>query len=312
MANKVGPRVLFVSGINDSGKVKVNSVARDGCTLNYQVEGSCGVYSLLESPDFEKLRLFLDTSLSQQFESRFAKVSLIFNQIANEETHKISLRKLVKLQELTGLACINKPQSVLINTRDHVASVLTGLSGLIIPRVTRVAFNSRIQLDGAIKDSAMTFPLILRPVGIHYNEDMILLKDAEALDQVPLTFYDGSDYHLIEFIETRSEEGFYEKIRLIVIDGEVYIKHVYFSSTWCTGEGTREAVDLRPELQQKEQGIIESFETEVKPKISERIREISTRLGLDVFGIDCYIYPDGRLLLFEANACMNILAEELG
>ena len=158
----------------------------------------------------------------------------------------------------------------------------------------------------------MTFPLILRPVGIHYNEDMILLKDAEALDQVPLTFYDGSDYHLIEFIETRSEEGFYEKIRLIVIDGEVYIKHVYFSSTWCTGEGTKEAVDLRPELQQKEQGIIESFETEVKPKISERIREISTRLGLDVFGIDCYIYPDGRLLLFEANACMNILAEELG
>jgi hypothetical protein len=36
-------------------------------------------------------------------------------------------------------------------------------------------------------------------------------------------------------------------------------------------------------------------------------REIATRLGRDFFGVQCNIDEDGRVLLFEANACMNIL-----
>ncbi|WDE99128.1 hypothetical protein PQO03_14930 [Lentisphaera profundi] len=312
MNKQTPPKVLFVSGINDSGEVKVNTIAPNGITLNYQVEGSCSVFNSLESADFQKLRLFLDTTLSQQFESRFMRVSLIFNQIANEETHKISLQKLTKLQEMTGLICINEPQSVLINTREHVALVLADLAGLIVPKVARISFKNPDQLAAAVNDSGIAFPMIIRPVGIHYNKDMILLQNREALNQVPLAFCDGRDYHIIEFFDICSEQGLYEKIRLIVIDGEVYIKHLYFSDVWCTGEETREIMNVRPELWARGQGVLDSFETAIKPKISERIREIAMRLGLDVFGIDCYIYPDGRILLFEANACMNILIPEKG
>ncbi|HLB79925.1 MAG TPA: hypothetical protein VJJ77_05430, partial [Dongiaceae bacterium] len=34
--------------------------------------------------------------------------------------------------------------------------------------------------------------------------------------------------------------------------------------------------------------------------------EIAARVGLDFFGVDGALLPDGRLLVFEANACMRV------
>ena len=50
------------------------------------------------------------------------------------------------------------------------------------------------------------------------------------------------------------------------------------------------------------------FDREWKPRLLPIFREIGARLGLDYFGVDCNIDETGRVLLFEANACMNILA----
>ncbi len=36
-------------------------------------------------------------------------------------------------------------------------------------------------------------------------------------------------------------------------------------------------------------------------------REIHSRVGLEYFGLDCNVRPNGDLLIFEANANMNIL-----
>ena len=43
------------------------------------------------------------------------------------------------------------------------------------------------------------------------------------------------------------------------------------------------------------------------PEIRPAIREISERLQLEYFGVDCNIRPNGELLIFEANANMNVL-----
>jgi hypothetical protein len=49
------------------------------------------------------------------------------------------------------------------------------------------------------------------------------------------------------------------------------------------------------------------FEREWSSQLRPVFREIATRLELDFFGVDCNIDEDGRVLLFEANPCMNIL-----
>ncbi|MBT8062428.1 MAG: hypothetical protein KJO85_07070, partial [Gammaproteobacteria bacterium] len=44
---------------------------------------------------------------------------------------------------------------------------------------------------------------------------------------------------------------------------------------------------------------------------SEALKEIANRLQLDYFGVDCQIAPDGEILLFEANANMNMMVDVL-
>jgi len=40
------------------------------------------------------------------------------------------------------------------------------------------------------------------------------------------------------------------------------------------------------------------------------IQEITNRLGLEIYGIDCSLRPDGSMLIFEANANMNFLTND--
>lgn len=46
---------------------------------------------------------------------------------------------------------------------------------------------------------------------------------------------------------------------------------------------------------------------EMLPPLRPAIAEIARRLQLEYFGMDCNLRPDGRLLVFEANANMNVL-----
>ena len=57
------------------------------------------------------------------------------------------------------------------------------------------------------------------------------------------------------------------------------------------------------ELKQREA----RFEAEVLPGLKPAIDEITSRLKLEYYGIDCFVRPDGDMVVFEANANMNVL-----
>jgi glutathione synthase/RimK-type ligase-like ATP-grasp enzyme len=46
---------------------------------------------------------------------------------------------------------------------------------------------------------------------------------------------------------------------------------------------------------------------EALPQLRPAIDEITSRLKLEYYGIDCNLRPDGQMLIFEANANMNNL-----
>ena len=52
------------------------------------------------------------------------------------------------------------------------------------------------------------------------------------------------------------------------------------------------------------------LETEVIPELKAAIQEITKRLNLELYGIDCSLHPGGRMLIFEANANMNFLTND--
>jgi hypothetical protein len=59
-------------------------------------------------------------------------------------------------------------------------------------------------------------------------------------------------------------------------------------------------------MRDEEAVFMESFDSVFGPELQRVLRELATRIGLDYFGIDCSIAPDGRLLLFEADAAMLV------
>ncbi|MBD3842933.1 MAG: hypothetical protein IE909_13840, partial [Campylobacterales bacterium] len=116
---------------------------------------------------------------------------------------------------------------------------------------------------------------------------------------------DGREYYLTQFVEY-AQNGIYAKYRLVVVDGEIFLRHVMFSRMWMVHNKTQ---DKENTLRQK---ISKSFIREIKPFIQPIISQIYERLGLDYFGIDCNIDKDMNLLVFEINPNMNIFIETKG
>ena len=63
----------------------------------------------------------------------------------------------------------------------------------------------------------------------------------------------------------------------------------------------------RAEHREEERRFLEHPETVLGPVAWGALRAIQEALGLDYFGVDFALSPDGELLLFEANAAMAML-----
>jgi hypothetical protein len=117
---------------------------------------------------------------------------------------------------------------------------------------------------------------------------------------------DGSDYYLIQYIDYK-EDGLYKKYRLVVIDGEVFIRHLIYSDNWLIHSRSREYMKKNPDYREKERKVLQTFDETLKPKIQPVIKQIHSALELDYFGIDCTIDSHMHITCFEINANMNVM-----
>jgi len=97
-----------------------------------------------------------------------------------------------------------------------------------------------------------------------------------------------------------------------VIDGRPYIRHLIISDEWMIHSDSRRYMEQKQQRQQEETQALDTFDSRIAPLIQPIISEIHQRLQLEYFGIDCHITSDGKMLLFEANATMNILLNNAG
>lgn len=61
-----------------------------------------------------------------------------------------------------------------------------------------------------------------------------------------------------------------------------------------------------PWMQAEEHAFIENPWAALGPRALAARRNIQQRVGLDYFGIDCGLTPDGRVVLFEVHASMLV------
>lgn len=228
---------------------------------------------------------------------------LILNLITDPDQNPKTLENLGKLLREYSGQVINPPAAVMRSTRDRVAKLLEGTPGLIAPKTVRVRNAKPDLVVGAIERADLKFPLIVRLAGTHTG---IIVGLFDRIDDVRAAITQSGEHIVTEFADFRSEDGLYRKYRAFFIGEQIIFRHMLVSDAWNVhaADRMRFMVD-RPELLAEEQAMFEHAGGALPAGVIDTLEAIRTRMPLDYFGMDFGILPDGRVVLFEANATMN-------
>lgn len=240
-----------------------------------------------------------DTGLSQLDFGRAAVV----NYVADSDLCSAALDVVEGIVDRGGGPCFNHPARVRLTGRHHISERLSKLPGLEVPRTALIAANDPDDLIRQIDAAGISWPVILRVPGTHAGLATALAPTAA---DVPRAIYSlpvgGKPLYATAFHDYRDDDGLHRKLRLVVVGRRVFARHFVTGEGWSVHAG-----DRLQDTAHGEEAILDGFPASVSVDVEGLALAIADELGLDWFGIDCCPRPDGRLLIFEANASMNVL-----
>lgn len=265
--------------------------------------GNADIYKLLpETIAFDQV------NLSKSFQRRQGKTDVtrferILNLVTDADQHPDTLASVGKLLRGYKGRVINRPEAILRTSRDRVAKRLDGIEGLRVPKAIRL----RNPKPGAASEAAgranMAYPLIARQAGTHTGKIIGVFNGPAELDAA---VSGQGTVILTEFVDFSSEDGLFRKYRVFWIGGKRIFRHLITADSWNIHARQRfDFMARHPALIAEERRIMEDPAGVFPATVSLALKTVDDRLRLDFFGIDFGILPDGRAVLFEANATMN-------
>jgi len=205
---------------------------------------------------------------------------------------------------------INAPQHIPSVGREAASALLGDAPGVLIPPTLRA---SRAQLQAIAAGAAgladllagCDFPVILRPVGSHGGHGLDRITDSASLADY-LARVDALDFFVSRFIDYRSADGFYRKMRVALIDGVPFACHMGVSTHWMIhylNAGMYEEAWKR-----EDEALFMAGFDDFAQRHAQALEAIYQRSGLDYVCIDCAQTADGQLLVFEIDHAMVVHA----
>jgi glutathione synthase/RimK-type ligase-like ATP-grasp enzyme len=297
--------ILFTKGINDRNLVEI--APKKNGQFEFKIDGSCNVMRHLQLDKTATAAVVLFGNKVRQPDFQLPEVpSLIFNQISDPDSHKGALERCVQLCEQVPCPVINRPEKILATTRERVSEMLRDIPGVVLPRTIRCQPKSPTDVFKQAEAAGLKFPVIVRLAGAHGGKASMLIDGRDDLAKLDVYPFDGSEFYLTEFVDYKDRDGLYRKLRIVVVDGKPLFRHLLADEQWMIHAASLDFMDKRPELYEEEKQALAGFVTKLAPRIQPAIDAITERMGLEYFGIDCHIDEAGELLVFEANANMNV------
>jgi hypothetical protein len=176
--------------------------------------------------------------------------------------------------------------------------LLKDIPSLVVPRIRRIARADMAAF--ATANEGLARPLLVRPTGSHGGDDLERLDNRAELaayaQRVP-----ADEYYVSDFWDYRGTDGLFRKYRLIFVDCQVFPYHLAITRHWLAHYWRAEMADA---MKREEEAFLADFRQAFRGPAADAVREAARRLELDYAGMDCTILPDGRVLVFEANAAM--------
>jgi Flp pilus assembly protein TadD len=200
-----------------------------------------------------------------------------------------------------GKPLLNPPPAIARTGRDRAPALFEGIPGMVTPAV-------RYAEPGELADLAIDAPILVRPVGDHGGDNLALLRD-EADKAAFLARGPRGRLLITDFHDFRSPDGYWRKYRLIFVDRRVHPYHLAIGEDWLL-HYWRAEMQRSPWKMAEEEAFLRDWRGVFGPVAAQAVEEAARRLDLDYCGMDCALTADGKLLLFEANACILLHLDE--
>lgn len=296
-------KLLLVNGLDDRSAATIISISD---SVKFSYTGNLDLIGELKHPRLQVGQILL--GCVQEAPLRLPMPDVIFNCVADTDSHGVSLERAAELFVHARVPVLNKPANVRKTTRDNIYRLFQDVPGLVVPRTIRLVPRRLAEIRGLVAGGGISMPFLVRPAGEHGGAGLLRVDTEADLDQLEQFAFDGRGYYLTEFVDFRSADGLYRKYRLVMLDGFVYPRHLIASDHWNIHSRSRDTVMRKSmELMAQERAFLDHPERHFKPVVRQALEHVRKTLDLDYFGIDCSLNADGDLVVFEINACVNIL-----
>ena len=303
MADAPALRVLHLLGIDDTRTIRVARLSPAVARRRYEYVGNVELRGVLEGSGFAVSTLLCGPMPSDR--PKLDGFDVAVNAVCDADTNAGALDAAAELVSGAGLPVVNDPRKVKLTTRDRVAASLRDTPGAVVPTTTRISPRYTSDVVGLAAAAGVSFPFLFREAGTHGGERLIVVRSDADLRQLEQFAFDGRDFYVTEFVDARSPDGLHRKHRTLVIGGEAFPKHLIASPDWNVHANSRPFMATRPELAVEEERFVDG---DVPAGFRDVFRAMHDRLQLDYFGADHAIDSDGRIVVFEVNACFRPLA----
>ena len=188
---------------------------------------------------------------------------------------------------------LNHPARVDGLARDSLAAALACIPGVLSPSCVRL-------MRQGLTAEAVAYPALVRPVGSHAGADLAKLHGPNELAAY-LQSSKADEFYVTAFVDYHSEDGLFRKYRVAMVDGAPFLCHMGVSEHWMV-HYLSAGMSTHADRREDEARAMAEFETGFAARHGAALAALHDKIGLDYVMLDCAEAPDGRLLVFEADA----------
>jgi len=222
---------------------------------------------------------------------------VVLNAIAESDRAGNALKLAQHFAGGAGAPVINRPRVVAELSRNRVPDRFAQSTSILAPGVFRVT-------HAQLASRSLSTPVVVRPVGSQAGVELAKVDDTAQM-QAYLAAHPHELYYAMLFVDYRSADGFYRKYRVMFVDHKPYAYHLAISPNWMIHYYNAPMLE-NAWMRAEEERFVEDLSSVFSGRLGTAMDEVAAAIPLTYFGIDCAIAPDGRLLLFEADAAMLV------
>jgi tetratricopeptide (TPR) repeat protein len=265
--------------------------------------GNTPIQYIFKDPTYDVEELSLFDSREPDISS-LGDVDVVVNLISDADQAEAMLPAAARLAEKLSKPVVNAPGKIQRTTRDAAADLLPGIPACRVPRIVRLKAGSDVSARALTALLPFAFPALARPAGTHGGD---AFEKIESLDELArlLAQRPNADHYVIEYVDYASSDGHFRKYRFMFVGEEILPYHLAIGNDWKVHHVLTDMAE-QPWMRQEEAAFLANPVAVFKPSHYQALRVVRERFGLDYFGIDCGLDPDGNLVVFEVNASMLV------